>query len=457
MTDMRKIRICLWSLGISFFPIFMQAQKIYTLNECQQLALQNNIKIKNGKLTIDQAKEQEKNAFSKYFPTVSASGTYFRSNDELIKQKVSLSSDDQQQLASTISQLGLDPTVLASMPSSYTLKAIDHGTIGNLIAMEPLYAGGQITAGNKLAKIQTEIRKLQLQQSQDDVVNTTERYYNQLLTLYEKLHTINKTEKQLDRIYQDAENAFQEGITNKNDVLSVELKKNEVSAGRLKLDNGIQLCKMVLAQYIGLSGENIQIDTTLTNDLPDPSVYFVDHVAALNHRTEAQLLDKSVQANKLQTKLKRGALLPTVAVGAAGIYQDLSNVGHVKFIGLASVKVPISEWWSGRHNVRQQQIAERMAQQSREDNRQLLLIQMQSAYNDLDNAYKQIELAKSRLIKSAENLRLNEDYYRAGTSTMSDLLNAQTQDQQAHDQYVEAVTQYLNSRTNYFIVTGNKH
>lgn len=132
-------------------------------------------------------------------------------------------------------------------------------------------------------------------------------------------------------------------------------------------------------------------------------------------------------------------------------------MGHVKFIGLASVKVPISEWWSGRHNVRQQQIAERMAQQSREDNRQLLLIQMQSAYNDLDNAYKQIELAKSRLIKSAENLRLNEDYYRAGTSTMSDLLNAQTQDQQAHDQYVEAVTQYLNSRTNYFIVTGNKH
>ena len=453
---MRRIWICLWSLNISLLPIFMQAQKIYTLNECQQLALQNNIKIKNGRFTIDQAKEQEKNAFSKYFPTVSASGTYFRSNDELIKQKVSLSSDDQQQLAATISQLGLDPTVLSSMPSSYTIKAIDHGTVANLIAMEPLYAGGQITAGNRLAKLQTEVRRLQLQQSKDDVVNTTEQYYNQLLTLYEKMRTLDKTEKQLDRIYKDAENAFKEGITNKNDVLSVELKKNEVSTGRLKISNGIQLCKMVLAQYIGLSGVDIQIDTTLTNDLPNPSVYLVDHVAALNNRTETQLLDKNVQANKLQTKLKKGTLLPTVAIGAAGVYQDLSNTGHVKIIGLASIKVPISEWWGGRHDVRQQQIAERMAELSREDNRQLLLIQMQNAYNDLDNAYKQIELAKSRLIKSAENLRLNEDYYRVGTSTMSDLLDAQTQDQQAHDQYVEAVTQYLNSRTNYFIVTGKK-
>ena len=454
---MRRIWMYLWSLSIYFFPTFMQAQKIYTLNECQQMALQNNIKIKNGKYTIDQAVEQEKNAFSKYFPTISASGTYFHSNDELIKQKISLSSDDQQQLATIISQLGLDPTVLASMPSSYTIKAINHGAFANLMAMEPLYAGGQITAGNKLAKVQTEIRKLQLQQSQDEVVNTTELYYNQLLTLYEKRNTINKAEKQLDRIYQDAENAFLGGVKNKNDVLSVELKKNEVSTTQLKINNGIQLCKMVLAQYIGLSGEEIQIDTTLTDDLPDPSIYLTDHTMALNHLVEAQLLDKNVQANKLQTKLKKGALLPTVAIGAAGVYQDLSNTGHVKVIGLATVSVPISDWWGNNHIVRQQQIAERMAQQSREDNRQLLLIQMQSTYNDLTNAYKQIELAKSSLMKSAENLRLNEDYYRTGISTMSDLLDAQTQDQQAHDQYVEAVTQYLNSRTAYFISTGKNH
>jgi outer membrane protein len=83
-----------------------------------------------------------------------------------------------------------------------------------------------------------------------------------------------------------------------------------------------------------------------------------------------------------------------------------------------------------------------------------LLIQMQSAYNDLDNAYKQILLARKSLEQSAENLRLNEDYYQAGTSTMSDLLDAQTRSQQARDQYTDAVTQYLNSRTSYFIATG---
>jgi outer membrane protein len=449
---MNRLYILILCAGFIVNPV-MQAQKVYTLAECRQMALDNNIKVKNGRLAIEQAKEQEKEAFSKYFPTVSASGTYFRSNN-LITQNINLTQDDQQQLAGIISKLGLDPSALASLPTSFTLEAINHGTMVNLMAMQPVFAGGQIVNGNKLARLQTDVRKLQLEQSKDDILNTTESYYNQLLSLYEKQHTLDAVDKQLQRIHQDAENAFKAGISNKNDVLSVELKQNEVAANRLKLDNGVKLCKMVLAQYIGVFGQDISIDTTLTSHLPEPSVYLVNHAASLDNRTEAKLLDKNVEASVLQKKLKQGALMPTVAVGAATVYQDLSNTGHMKVFGLATVNIPISDWWGSSHSVRHQKIAEQIARQDREDNRQMLLIQMQSAFNDLDNAYKQILLAKKSLEQSAENLRLNEDYYQAGTSTMSDLLNAQSQSQQAHDQYTDAVTQYLNSRTSYFIATG---
>jgi outer membrane protein len=449
---MNRLYILILCAGFIVNPV-MQAQKVYTLAECRQMALDNNIKVKNGRLAIEQAKEQEKEAFSKYFPTVSASGTYFRSNN-LITQNINLTQDDQQQLAGIISKLGLDPSALASLPTSFTLEAINHGTMVNLMAMQPVFAGGQIVNGNKLARLQTDVRKLQLEQSKDDILNTTESYYNQLLSLYEKQHTLDAVDKQLQRIHQDAENAFKAGISNKNDVLSVELKQNEVAANRLKLDNGVKLCKMVLAQYIGVFGQDISIDTTLTSHLPEPSVYLVNHAASLDNRTEAKLLDKNVEASVLQKKLKQGALMPTVAVGAATVYQDLSNTGHMKVFGLATVNIPISDWWGSSHSVRHQKIAEQIARQDRENNRQMLLIQMQSAFNDLDNAYKQILLAKKSLEQSAENLRLNEDYYQAGTSTMSDLLNAQSQSQQAHDQYTDAVTQYLNSRTSYFIATG---
>lgn len=448
---MNRLYILIFCAGLFVFPL--HAQKVYTLAECRQMALDHNVKVRNGRLAIDQAKEQEKEAFAKYFPSVSASGTYFRSNN-LLTEKISLTQDDQQQLAGIISKLGLDPSALASLPTSFTLEAINHGTIVNLMAMQPVFAGGQIVNGNKLARLQTDVRRLQLEQSKDDILNTTESYYNQLLSLHEKQHTLDVVDNQLQRIHQDADNAFKAGISNKNDVLSVELKQNEIAANRLKLDNGIKLCKMVLAQYIGIFGEDICIDTLLTDNLPEPSVYLVDHAASLNNRTEAKLLDRNVEASVLQKKLKQGALMPSVAVGAAGVYQDLSNTGHMKIMGLATVSIPISDWWGSSHGVRRQKIAEQIARQDRDDSRQMLLIQMQSAFNDLSNAYKQILLARKSLEKSAENLRLNEDYYQAGTSTMSDLLDAQTQSQQARDQYTDAVTQYLNSRTSYFIATG---
>lgn len=182
--------------------------------------------------------------------------------------------------------------------------------------------------------------------------------------------------------------------------------------------------------------------------------HIVDHNSALSNKTEAKLLDKNVEANVLQTKMKKGALLPTISVGAVGVYTDLIGKGQTNVIGMATISVPISEWWCGNHNVKHQKIAEQISRMDREDNRQLLIIQMQSAYNDLDNAYKQIQVAKKSIEQSTENLRLNEDYYKAGTGTMSDLLDAQTSNQQSQDKYTEAVCQYLNSRTAYLVATG---
>lgn len=433
-------------------PIF--SQKIYTLKECRELAVKNNIKMRDAQLSIEQAHETEKNAFSKYFPNVSAGAVYFHSNDYLMKKDVSLSAEEQQGLGSIISQMGLNPAALASLPSSYSFNMLKSGTAAQVMAMEPIYAGGQITAGNKLAKLQTLVKKLQMQQSRDEIISSTETYYNQLITLFEKMKTIGAADNELKRIHLDAENSYKGGLSTKKDMLTVEIKQNELIANRLKIENGIKLCKMVLAQYIGMNGIDIMVDTTITNDIPEPSSYLVDHTSALSSRTEAQLLDKNVEANILQTKIKKGELLPTVSVGAVGVYADLIGKGQTNVIGMATVSIPISEWWSGNHTVKHQKIAERISRMDREDNRQLLIIQMQSAYNDLDNAYKQIQIARKSIEQSTENLRLNEDYYKAGTGTMSDLLDAQTSNQQSQDKYTEAVCQYLNSRTAYMIATG---
>ena len=436
-----------------FLPLGLQAQTTYSLDQCKVLAKENNVKLKRARLEIAAAKEQQNEARAKYLPTVTANGTYFHSPDYLLQEEFSLSPADQQKLAAIVKGAGLNPAILASLPTSYTLQAVKHGTLVSLVAMEPLYTGGRIVNANRLAAVQTQVKELMLEQTADDVAQTTEVYFNQLLELYEQEKTLDAADKQLANILNDANNAYQAGVANKNDVLSVQLKQNEMAVNRLKLNNGISLCKMVLAQYIGKQGEDIDIDRTLTTDLPDPRQLSVNHATALEQRTETRLLDKKVEANHLLTRVKRGEMLPTLAVGVAGMYHDLTNKGRTNVVGLATLSVPISNWW-GNRGLKRQKIAEQIAVEERNDSRQLLLIQMQNAYNNLETAYKQIELAKTSMEQAAENLRLNQDFYEAGTGTMTNLLDAQTQDQKARTQYSDAVVAYLNARTAYLKATA---
>lgn len=63
---------------------------------------------------------------------------------------------------------------------------------------------------------------------------------------------------------------------------------------------------------------------------------------------------------------------------------------------------------------------------------------MQKNWTEIDNAYKQLGFAQKSIEQSQENLKLNTDMYHAGTTKMSDLMDAQSQYQQARDKYVDA-------------------
>ena len=123
-----------------------------------------------------------------------------------------------------------------------------------------------------------------------------------------------------------------------------------------------------------------------------------------------------------------------------------------RFLGFVSVSVRIS--WKAPHSVRKQRYRYQNALTQLDDGSEQLVIRMQKGWIDLENAYQQILIAANSIEQSTENLRLNEDYYNAGTSTMSDLLDAQTLFRQSRDRYAEAWSQYEIKKTEYLQATG---
>ena len=58
----------------------LSAQRVYTLEECIEEALRNNVQIKNADNNLSVARHDKGKAFTNYFPTVGATGGGFLSD-----------------------------------------------------------------------------------------------------------------------------------------------------------------------------------------------------------------------------------------------------------------------------------------------------------------------------------------------------------------------------------------
>lgn len=414
--------LCIASLQV-------EAQDQYGLEDCKRIAIENNRKLKNSRLEIQAAQQLEKEAFTNYFPSISASGTGILPKDPLVSMS------------------------LAGM----SLGVLDKGFQTGITVTQPIFAGGKIITGNKLADLGTEVSRFQAKLSENEVLLNTESLYWQLLSLYEKEHTLDIVDTQLDTLLKDVELSYKAGLITHNDVLKVKLKKNEVKSARINLENGIKLVKMSLCQQMGIDlaeADQFKINIPDIENVESPMNYYVDHKSVLADRMESKLLDKNIEVTKLQTKMKRGDYLPTVAFGASYYGENIVDKWRSNGIVFASVSIPLSGWWGGSHAIKRQRIQEQIALNNKIDTEEQLLLQMQNVKNELDNAYKQILLAKDGVEQSTENLRLNTNYYKVGTVTLTDVLDAQTLLQQNRDKYVESYTDYQKRRIEYLQVTG---
>lgn len=416
--------ISVWLLLSGVCPV--AAQQTLGLDECRRLALENNAGIKTARLDVEGAKEGKKEALTKYFPTVSATGSVHAANKGLLEMNLG----------------GME------------MAMMKNGVVGGITAVQPVFAGGQIVNGNKLAHLGEEVSRYQMKQTEDEVSLNVEQYYRQVVSLREKLKTIGIMESLVDNLYKDVKVSVDAGVTTRNDLLQVQLKRNSLSSNRLQVENSLKLAKMQLAQYIGMPEEGFTVADHVQDELPSPLMYKVDHRDVLPSTVAYKLLDKNVEASRLQHKMKLGEYLPSVGVGAGYVYDNLMDTDHSFGMVFATVSIPISGWWGGSHALRKQKLQIKAAEYTRDNNNELLLVRMQQFWNELEEAYKQAKLSEESIATAEENVRLNTDYYKAGTSTMSDLLDAQSLLQQSRDQYTDDYTLYLVKRTQYLLATG---
>ena len=425
--------------------------QIYTLQQLKDSAVQHNASRRAATYDLEIARQQRKEAFTKFFPNISATGFWFNTSDGMAKMEINPSEYIPSNIMPVLQRV-LPMDMLVTLSNPVGLSLMKKGTLAAVTALQPIFAGGQIVNGNKLARIGEEVSLLQLQMAENEIDKKTEEYYWQIVTLTEKMKTIHAVESLLNSICKDVDVAVRAGVALHNDLLQVKLRMNDIEGQRLKLENAVGILKLTLSQHCRLKTSTFEVKAPEAGHLTLPPAVDGLQVEAL---PEYQLLQKQVDATNLQKKMAIGQHLPSVAVGASYNYHNLLDSDHTTGMIFATISIPISNWWGGAHEIKRKKLEQQKAIEQLENNAQMLKIRMQKAWNDVYEAYQQMEIAQKGIEQAEENLRQNQNFYKAGTAKMSDLLEAQMLFQQACDRHTDAFANYQNKLLEYKQAIGN--
>ena len=405
------------------------ADTVLTLEQCRTMALANNAAVRTARNDVLSAQETRREAFTKYFPEVQGGVSAFWANHDIIQYNV------------------LD---------LLTLGIVKNGKAAGIWAVQPVFMGGRIVNGNKLAKVGEEAARIKQEQTADQVRLATDALYWQLVTLKSGRGTLLHAIATLDTLGRQVKAAVDAGVTTNNDYLKVELKLNQFRADLVDLDNGIDVVSRLLGQQTGLGADTrVDVSAVVPDSVPQyPQDIYVAPGEALSHTYDRQLLEKNVQAKELERKMEIGNYMPSLAVEAGWVYHNVFHQNH-NFGGvMVTLSVPLSGWWGGSHAIKRKTLALENARIERDNLSEKLQIEIADKWDNLTAAHRKMRIANEAIAQSNESLRLTRAYYEAGMNTITDLLDAETLNRQPRDQYTAAHGNFRVARAQYLAAIG---
>lgn len=425
-----------------------------SLDSCRAMAVANNKQLQIASEQVRAAGYRRKEAFAAYLPGIDFAGGYMYN-----QKKISIFDSDQMlpvknfDLQSQSYQFSLVknpitgepvkapdgsyiPEQIALIPKEAMEFDIHNVFFGAVTLTQPIYMGGKIMAMNKLAEYADKAQRALRDNTADDIVYAVDAAYWQVVSLRAKQKLAVSYVALLDSLRHDVQCMFDEGVATKADILSVEVKLNQANVDLTKVNNGVVLSRMALAQICGMP-----VDTPIDPADSDPVVcsQTIQPVATeynmadvFSRRDDLRALSFAVKAGDQQSRVALSSMLPNLAL--VGAYEftnpNMFNGFKKRFNGQFSVgaMLTIPIWhWGGNYNKYRAARSEALVRRLQlEDAREMVTLQVRQSAFKTREALKTRTMTESNMAKADENLRQARLAFREGMMTSDQVMEAQT-------------------------------
>lgn len=420
------------------------AQQLLSLEQCRQMAIENNKAIKIASEQERIAYYNKKDALTKFFPELQFVGGYLHNQKSLhlIPSSAIPSSIPLPIPIGNVSEIPLPKDAI------YGLGEVDIKNVwaGGFNLTQPLFMGGKIVAYNDLRSYAEELARTMKDTKMTDVIVEVDNAYWQVVSVANKKKLAESYVQLMQKMDSDISAMEQEGVVTKADRLSVNVKLNEAEMTLTKAQNGLSLAKMLLSQVCGLDiSDNITVkDENIDNVAVNESAPVTPDInEALANRTEIRSLELATKINEKQEKIALADFMPNVALTANYLWANpnLNDGFEKKFSGFWNVgvilKVPLN-FVSNSSKLNAAKAETQIKRFELADAKEKITLQVnQEAYKLLE-AYKKLASAKKNSEKADENLRYANVGFEEGVIAASDVMAAHTAWLSAHSDLIDA-------------------
>ncbi|MDR2472654.1 MAG: TolC family protein [Tannerella sp.] len=460
--------------------VTLQAQTVYTLEQCREMALKNNRTSAIAGRMEDKTAYESKSYRANFLPKITATGGYMLTNNSFSK---TIAGNYLPTFVPDLATGELKPNIV-TMPDGTPMIAPDgnpvfkeyayfpdmkidmklNGTyFAGLTAEQPIFMGGKITSAYRMSQIGREMSALNSAVTRAEVIVKTDESYWMHIKALETRKVATAFKQVIEELMRNVEAAVKAGMKTRNDLLKVQVQMNRADLQIQQSDNAIRLSHMNLCQVTGLPSDaefGVREVQGVASSPTMPSLTMPSEIETINSRPEFSLLDRQVELKSQQIKLIRSDYLPNVGLTASYGYlhgPELNGsplIDKASFSALFTVSIPVFHWGEGINKIRAARAEKHIAELQRDELKEKMQLEAKQYENKMQESDLELALTTRTLEQAAENMRIIKDSYDKGMETLSACLEAQTLWQQASLDHLNAqINKHLN-QTYYLKATG---
>jgi outer membrane protein len=411
---MKKILIFIFTCILSSQGLIFSQKKVWSLEECVNYAIENNIQIKQQSIQTEVQKNSLDLAKFQLLPNLNGQASHGYTFGRALDQN-------------------------SYLFYNQTLKS-DYFYLGGSM---PVFNGLQYYNAIQKNKYQVLASQQDLQDISDNVALNVALGYLQIL-LNKELVAVN--ENQLNITLQQIEKTkklVDAGSVARGNLLEIQAQAAQEELSLITIQNQLETSVLSLTQFLELKSPagfeievpeiNVDPNTVISGNIDD--IYAI----AEKNRPEIKSSELKLKASEYNLKMAKGGRSPVVSLNYSlnSRYTGISNVSGASFstqlknnkssgVGL-SLNIPILNGWQVNKNISNSKLNVQTSQYNLEGTQKQLYKNIQQAYTDAVAALKKFNVSIKTIASTEESFRYTEQKFNVGMVTPVDYNAAKTQ------------------------------